>query len=223
MIREDVVPHVASVNVGLPRPAPWAGLGATGMDKAPAAGAVPVTSSGLRGDGVFDTVNHGGPDRAVSAYAREDLDHWAAQLGRSIGDGQFSENLTTVGIDQGQCLLGERWRIGDVVLEVASVRTPCNDFKTWMQRTGYDPSAWVKRFTREGRPGVYLRVLQEGLLRAGDTVAVVERPDHGITVATLFRALTVEPALLPSLLAVDGLAGHLQERIDAYMRPRARR
>lgn len=205
---------LASVNIGTPRPAPWAALGHTAMAKAPISVPVLATRNGLVGDGVADTVNHGGPDRALSAYSREDLDYWAIELGRTVRNGQFSENLTTRGMDLRACVVGERWRIGDAVLQVASVRTPCNDFKAWMGRTGYDNAAWVRRFVRALRPGPYLRVQSAGWLRVGDAVDVVERPGHGVTVETMFRALTVEPTLLPSLLAVEGLADHVADRIN---------
>ncbi len=105
-------------------------------------------------------------------------------LGHDIADGQFGENLTTVGIDVNEAELGERWRIGDtVVLEVASIRTPCNDFKAWLGLCGYDETAWVKRFAAECRPGPYLRVLSPGTIRAGDPIEVDSRARsrrHGV-------------------------------------------
>ena len=109
-----------------------------------------------------------------------------------IPDGLFGENLTTSGFDVNEAEVGERWRVGNAVLEVASVRIPCNDFKGWMGESGFDNTAWVKRFAANGRPGPYLRVLLDGVLAAGDTVEVVHRPDHGVTVSTMFRALTGE-------------------------------
>jgi len=83
----------------------------------------------LAGDKVFDVRNHGGPDMAVYAYAREDLDDWATQLGRPLSNGMFGENLTTEGADPNGALIGERWRIGaDLILEVSSPRIPCGTF-----------------------------------------------------------------------------------------------
>jgi len=194
-----------SVNVGTPLEAPWAGIGQTSIDKTPVPGPVAVGRLGVDGDQVSDTRHHGGPDQAVYAYAREELDWWGAELGEELRDGEFGENLTTVGIDVDGAELGERWRIGSVLLEVASVRTPCNDFKVWLGRNGHDNTGWVRRFARRGRPGAYLRVLQPGRLAAGDPVEVVHRPGHGLTASYLFRAVTTEPALLPRLLEVEGL------------------
>ncbi len=80
------------------------------------------------------------------------------------------------GIDVNEAEIGERWRIGDALLEVAAVRTPCNDFKNWMGRNGYDDTAWVRRFAQAARPGPYLRVLVEGSIGAGDPIGSCTGP-----------------------------------------------
>jgi len=210
------VPSVISVNVGRPREADWAGIGRTAMDKRPVTGPVAVRSLGVDGDQVGDTKHHGGVDQAVYAFAREDLDWWAGELGQEIRDGMFAENLTTQGIDVNAAEVGERWRIGTVELEVCSVRIPCNDFKNWMGLGGYDNQRWVKRFAEVGRPGPYLRVVTEGELAAGDELTVVHRPGHGVTVSTMFRALTTEAELLLDLLKVDGLVAQAREAAEKY-------
>lgn len=211
------MPQVVAVNVGRVRAAPWAGIGRTGMDKQSVPGTVRATRLGLVGDEVGDTKYHGGPDQAVYAFAREDLDWWEAELGREIRDGQFAENLTTRGIDVNEAEVGERWRVGTATLEVAMVRIPCNDFKSWQRLNGFEDRAWVKRFAAQQRPGPYLRVVQEGELRAGDDLAVVHQPGHGVTVSTMFRALTTERALLPELLRVDGLARVVRLEAESYV------
>lgn len=205
-----------SVNVGVVREAPYADLGRSAMDKQPVAGRVLARTLGLDGDAVGDVVSHGGVDQAVYAFAREDLDWWSAELGEEIRNGMFAENLTTEGIDVNAAEVGERWRIGSAVLEVASIRTPCNDFKNWMGLGGYDNRAWVKRFAQVGRPGPYLRVLVEGEVGAGDEIEVVHRPGHGVTVSTMFRALMTEPALLPELFKVEGLVEEARRTAERY-------
>jgi MOSC domain-containing protein YiiM len=217
---------VISVNVGPPAPKSWSGIGSA-IAKHQVTGEVAVERLGLDGDQVADTHHHGGVDQAVYAFAREDLDYWVEQLGAPIRDGQFGENLTTTGIDVNEAEIGERWRVGTVLLEVASVRIPCNNFKSWMGESGFDNAGWVKRFTAVGRPGPYLRVLEEGALAAGDEVVVEHRPGHGVTVTTMFRALTTNRSLLPRLLRVDGLVEEARRTAEAYVaergaRPRAR-
>jgi MOSC domain-containing protein YiiM len=205
---------VRSVNIGTPREAPWAEIGRTSIDKVAVSGPVAVGSLGLEGDQVSDTRHHGGRDQAVYAYSREELDWWSERLGDPLRDGEYGENLTTAGIDVDEAEVGERWRIGTVLLEVASVRTPCNDFKTWMGRGGHDNSAWVRRFAERSRPGAYLRVLDPGVLTAGDPIEVLHRPGHGVTISLMFRALTREPELLPRLLVVEGLAPKIRRRVE---------
>jgi MOSC domain-containing protein YiiM len=198
-----------SVNIGVPRTNPWKDTTLTGIDKRPVAGPVAVAAPGpkgtgavgLAGDRVYDVDHHGGDDQAVYAFAREELDAWAARLGRSLPDGVFGENLTTLGVDVDGALVGERWRVGtDLLLEVSCPRIPCGTFAGWMAEHG-----WTRTFTANARSGVYLRVLEPGEITAGDPVEVAHRPDHDVTVSLAFRALTREPDLLPRLLAAEAL------------------
>jgi MOSC domain-containing protein YiiM len=201
--------RLLSVNVGKPRDNPWKPLALTGIDKRPVTGPVLVTAPGpkgtgavgLAGDRVYDVKNHGGDDQAVYAYAREVLDDWQAQLGVPLGNGAFGENLTTECVAVDDALVGERWRIGDeVLLEVCCPRIPCGTFQGWLGRTG-----WIRRFTEAARPGAYLRVITPGRIQTGDPVVIEHRPDHDVTVAVTFRAITTEPELLPRLLVADAL------------------
>ncbi|WP_232323707.1 MOSC domain-containing protein [Catenuloplanes japonicus] len=182
----------------------------TGIDKRPTDAPVQVRApgdratglgSGVTGDEIFDRRHHGGDDQAVYAYAREDLDHWSAELSRDLPHGTFGENLTTRGIDVTGALIGERWRIGpDLLLEVSVPRIPCATFARWM-----DLPSWVKTFTQAALPGAYLRVLTPGTIRAGDEITITHRPTHDITIALAFRAMTLERALLPRLLDAPAL------------------
>jgi MOSC domain-containing protein YiiM len=199
-----------SVNLGRARPVPYTDQpeGLSGIDKRPVEGPVRVAApgpkgigaSGLAGDAVCDTRHHGGDDQAVYAMAREDLDDWERELGRPLRNGAFGENLTTAGLDVSGALIGERWRIGSpagpsVLLEVTCGRIPCRTFQGHMGE-----KEWVKRFTRKGAPGAYLRVIEPGEIRCGDPVDIVHRPGHGVTVALEFRAGTIDRSLLPRLL-----------------------
>jgi MOSC domain-containing protein YiiM len=207
--------RLLSVNVGQPRENPWKTMKLTGIDKRPVAGPVTVRAPrakgmgmvGLAGDRVYDVREHGGPDRAVYAYAREDLDFWAAQLGRPLPDGVFGENLTTEGAEVNGALIGERWRVGPtVVLEASGPRIPCGTFEGWLAQAG-----WIKRFALTGRPGTFFRVIEPGEIQAGDEIQIVHRPDHDVTVALTFRALLVEPELLPRLFAADALPRDIRD------------
>ncbi|WP_350278502.1 MOSC domain-containing protein [Kribbella sp. HUAS MG21] len=140
----------------------------TAIDKRPVTGAVEVGELGLVGDRQCDTRYHGGPDKALYAYAAEDAEWWAAALGREIPPGLFGENLTTRGLDVTGALIGERWRIGGILVEVRSPRTPCGNLSGRMEIKRFH-----QRFARSGRVGVYLKVLTTGSIQAGDPIEVV--------------------------------------------------
>lgn len=211
---------ILTVNLAVPQPNPDKEQLITGIDKRPTSEPVPVRApgpmhgglgSGLVGDTIGDQQFHGGDDQAVYAYAREDLDQWQARLDRPLANGSFGENLTTAGLAVNDALIGERWQIGDggPLLEVSRPRIPCRTFAVWLEIGG-----WVKTFTTQAVPGAYLRVVTPGTLRAGASIEVVSRPAHDVTVALVFRALTLEPELLPSLLPADALPDVLKERIQ---------
>ena len=166
--------------------------------------------SGVVGDSICDPRHHGGDDQAVYAYAREDLDAWQSQLDRELTNGMFGENITTSGVDVNNCLVGERWSIGSdgLILEATSPRIPCKTFSTWLGVPG-----WIKAFTAEARPGAYFRVIAPGTLRAGDRIEVLERPDHSVTIGTVFRALMLEPDLMPALAAAEALPEKIKQQV----------
>lgn len=209
--------RLLSVNVGLPESQPWAGfLRRTAIRKTPVAGPVGVRWLGLDGDDVADKKHHGGTHMAVYAFAQEDYDHWTAELGETVPPATFGENLTTIGIDVNDALVGEQWRVGTALLQVVGVRIPCNVFKSWMGVAGFDPRAWVRRFTEHARPGPYLRVLEEGVVEAGDPIVVEHRPDHEVSVSTMFRACTTDRRLMPLLADLEVVSPAVRAQAVEY-------
>lgn len=159
----------------------------SGIDKRPVDGPVRVEPLGLVGDSILDTDNHGGLEQAVYAYALEDQQWWADELGDElrwpITPGSFGENLTLSGVAVNDARAGERWAIGSVVLEVVDPRVPCSTFAGFI-----GIRQWVRRFALAERPGAYLRVVTPGELRAGDTVEVAPGPDDAPTIRERFTA-----------------------------------
>ncbi|MEV0457269.1 MOSC domain-containing protein [Catellatospora methionotrophica] len=210
--------RIMSVNLAVPERNPATGVGLTGIAKRPVDHLVtvrapgPMTTglhSGLVGDQIFDTAQHGGDDRAVYAYAREDYDWWQARLSRRLANGLFGENLTTEGVDVNGAVIGERWRVGPrLVLQPVFGRVPGITFQ---RRMGVP--RWTKTFARSLRPGACLRVLEQGEIWAGDPVTVEDRPSHGVTIARAFRAYAIEPELLPELIETEGLPAALRETL----------
>lgn len=153
----------------------------TAIDKRPVPRPVWFGELGAEGDRQCDTRHHGGPDKAVYAYASEDAAWWAEALGREIPPGYFGENITTTGLDVTGARIGERWRIGapgvGVLVEVRMPRTPCENLSAWIGEAGFH-----QRFAATGRVGAYLKVIEPGTVSAGDRIEVDHRPEHDLTI-----------------------------------------
>src|SRR4051794_16567785 len=172
--------------------------------KAPVARSVRVEGINVAGDLQADRRVHGGPNKAVYAYAREDADWWAGALDREIANGMFGENLTVEGVDVSGARIGERWRAGTVELEVCQPRLPCS--KLGLR---FGDLHMVKRFGQASRPGAYLRIVTEGELGAGDELTITHRPDHDVTVALVADAILVDESLLAKVVETPRLAEDL--------------
>jgi MOSC domain-containing protein YiiM len=173
------------MNVGEIREIEWRGeIVTTAIWKYPVTGRVALRGVNFEGDDQADRTVHGGPDKAVYSYAREDYEFWREELGVETPPGLFGENLTVEGLDLSSAMIGERWRVGSALLEVAQPRLPC--FKLGI-RMG-DPR-FPKRFLAASRMGAYLRVVHEGDVGAGDEVHVVLKPDDGVTLNDMVEAL----------------------------------
>ena len=184
-------PRVLSVNVGGVREVEWRGdVITTGIWKQPVTGRVAIRGVNLDGDDQADRTVHGGPDKAVYAYAREDYDYWRTHERVETPPGLFGENLTVEGLDLSAALVGERWSVGTTMLEVAQPRLPC--FKLGI-RMG-DPR-FPRKFQAARRMGAYLRIVEEGDVGAGDTITVVSRPAHEVSLRTMLSALDDDEAL----------------------------
>ena len=183
-------PRVLSVNVGAPMPDPGGAERVSGIDKRPVSnievfvpGPAYGDGSGVVADTVGDSAHHGGAQKAVYAFAREELDVWAEELGRELANGSFGENLTTVGIDLEGLLINQPVAVGTAVLEVSVPRKPCRTFAGWMGVPG-----WIRSFAARGRTGCYFRVVQPGTISVGDGITLLDPPDHDITMADALAA-----------------------------------
>ncbi|MFN4206544.1 MAG: MOSC domain-containing protein [Agrobacterium albertimagni] len=138
----------------------------TGINKLAIQGPIMVDAEGLVGDAILNRKHHGGVDQAVCIEGSIDLDWWQAELDRDLPYGTFGENLVIEGLENAMLAAGDRLAIGEVLLEVTSARMPCATFAAKMD----DPTI-VKRYARAARPGAYTRVLQGGMVEAGQAVA----------------------------------------------------
>ena len=201
------VATVLSVNVGRAREFDFNGRPAkSAIWKSPVAGRIAARGVNLEGDDQADRKAHGGPDKAIYAYAVEDTRWWKEKLGRSLQYGEFGENLTTEGVAVNDALVGERWAIGTAVFEVSEPRIPC-----WRLGVRMNDQGFVRRFTEALRPGTYLRIIVEGAVGAGDEIRILERPDHDMTIRDIFRIYTRDRGEVERLLAIPRMSESWRE------------
>jgi MOSC domain-containing protein YiiM len=154
----------------------------SGIYKLPVEQPVQITADGLKGDTICDKKNHGGPDQAVYVYGTTDYDWWSTELGRDLQPGMFGENLTITDLESESYFIGDRLRVGPVVLEVTAPRIPCVTFATKMGMPD-----WVKHFRDGERPGLYCRVIVAGPVQVGDSVSLETDNRSDVSVLELYR------------------------------------
>jgi MOSC domain-containing protein YiiM len=177
--------RVVSVNTGVAEPILIGCRRAeSGINKQPRTGAVQVGRLGLEGDVQVSRKHHGGPDQAVYLYGADDYAWWASELGRDLDHGFFGENLTVDSLG-GNSRIGDRLRIGGVLLEVTAPRVPCATLEARVGVRGF-----VKRFAAAERVGAYARVLEVGSLQAGDTVDFEPAPVGSPSLVSVLRVYT---------------------------------
>jgi MOSC domain-containing protein YiiM/ferredoxin-NADP reductase len=172
--------RLLAVNVGLPRDIQWRGRTVhTGIWKEPVQGRRRVERLNVEGDGQGDLGGHGGEQRAVFVYQVESYRYWEERLGRGdLTHGQFGENFTVEGLPDDEVRIGDRYRIGTALFEVTQPRTTCYRIGIRM-----DEPQMAALLTSSGRPGFYLRVLEEGEVGAGDAILPIAPGPERMTVA----------------------------------------
>lgn len=210
--------RIVSVNVGVPRTVEWQGRRVrSAIWKEPVDGPIDVRGVNLAGDDQADRRVHGGTHKAVYAYGAEDYRWWSEKLGIELGPGTFGENLTVEGYDLRAAQVGERWRVGTCLLEVSEPRSPC--YKLGMRMGTAD---FVELFGVVGRYGTYLRIVEEGVVTAGDALEVVSRPDQPLTVNELADAQhTDDVDLLQRVAAHPAVADRWAESARRQLRRRS--
>ena len=158
----------------------------TGIFKSPVSAPVFASFSNLAGDKQADLSVHGGRDKAIYVYSHNYYPGWAETLDRSgLESSQFGENLTITGGQDADVVIGDQYRIGAARVIVTQPRIPC--FKLGI-RLG--DMRVPNMFWNRGELGFYLRVEEEGEMSPGDDFALLARPDHQITVRSLWEIVT---------------------------------
>ncbi|MEI2301863.1 MOSC domain-containing protein [Ensifer sp. MJa1] len=176
----------------------------SGIDKRPACGAVYLGATGFAGDHQGDVKRHGGIDKAVHHYPLDHYHAWAQDIG-SVPPlempGAFGENLSTVGLTENDIAVGDRFRLGQALLEVSQGRQPC-----WKLNRRFGLPDMARRVQQSGRTGWYYRVIEAGFVSAGDRLQLLDRPAAEWTIGRLWHYLYVDTLNREALSQIANLA-----------------
>lgn len=211
--------QLISVNVAKPQLLAGTARGdvMSSIHKRPVQGPVMVRRLNVDGDAQGDLTVHGGPDAAVYVYAFEDYAFWTEQLKREPASfGWFGENLTVQGASSDVMCFGDVWRVGGALLQVTEPRSPCYklDHKMGIRY-------FAARFRRSGRVGFYNRVLEEGIVQAGDEATLVDAHPARISIRLISdvrHAKDVSREDVERVLEVDELPAAQRRYVERRMR-----
>jgi MOSC domain-containing protein YiiM len=163
--------RVASLQTGTPAPMPWRGRTTrSAIFKRPVDGPLRLGAGGFEGDEQADLTVHGGPDKAACAYPVEHVPRWERLLGSELPRGAFGENLSVEGLLENDVHVGDVFTVGTATVQVSQPRGPCFKLAARWQRRDLPA-----RMASERISGWYFRVLEEGVVRAGDELRLIDR------------------------------------------------
>ncbi len=207
---------LVSVNVGQKRVSAFKGKEAvSGIFKTSVRDGVEIGPQGVAGDEVADLVNHGGPDKAVCVYSRVHYPHWESVLGQNMGYGAFGENFTVDRIREEDVCIGDEFEAGQVRVQISQPRVPC-----WKLAMKWGLDRLPELAAKSGKTGFYFRVLEPGIVRAGDVLKRVSRHEAGITVAEANRVMHRDKDDAAGIRALLDLRGVLA---DSWVAPLEKR
>jgi MOSC domain-containing protein YiiM len=205
-------PRLVSVQTGRPRTVAAADPWITSIFKTPVEGRVRLRPMNLDGDEQADLTVHGGVDKAICVYSADHYAAWQHELDLpAFGPGAFGENFTVTGLSEGDVSIGDRWTVGDAVVEVSQPRSPC-----WKIGRRWERLDLPKRVIESRRTGWYLRVVGEGAVEAGQAIVVASRPHPRWTISRVndlayAPADEVDAGEIASLAAADRLSRSWRE------------
>lgn len=185
----------------------------TGYFKHPVSGPVMLHSLALDGDEQADLRVHGGRDKALYAYPFDSYEAWRKFKPQyDFQPGAFGENLCMSSLDEKEICLGDTFELGEAVIQVTQPRFSC--FKLGIK---FNDQAMVHEFNRFGRPGVYFRVLREGLIAVGDEMKLVKREAVLVPVQEIFEMEALDPVRIEEILQVESLNERMRDKYQSFL------
>lgn len=208
---------VIATNIGTPRTFTWNGAEEqTGIFKYPTTEGLFLTKNDVKGDTVIDRVHHGGTNKACYLFSADYYPYWKEQYPNHDWDwGMFGENLTVSGMDESQIRVGNVYKIGDATVQVSQPREPC--YKLGIR---FGTQAILKQFIAHNHPGTYLKILEEGRVKAGALVELIETSKNSLTVQQFYELMFQKEKprhMLHLFMSNDSVPQYKKDRFLKYL------
>ena len=151
----------------------------TSIFKEPKNDELSVTKNGLEGDRQADLLAHGGIDKAIYAYSYKHYEYWGNFLRKDFSEeyGLVGENLTIDDFDEKNIFIGDEFRISSAILKVTQPRIPCYKISIKMNEKNF-----MKYFIEHNYLGIYMKVINDGIIKKGDEIELTYREPNSMTV-----------------------------------------
>lgn len=209
--------QIISTNIAKPTTFIWNGKEeTTGIYKKPTSQPIYLGKEDVRDDEVSDRKHHGGIFKACYLFSADHYDYWKhlyPKLGWTYG--MLGENLTISGLDETQINIGDIYKIGNALVKITQPREPCYKFGVKFGSQGV-----LKQFIAHGRPGTYVSVLEEGTVKIGDNVTLIESAKNSLTITQYFELLFAKDKnqeLLKLAIQNEAIPISKREKLKAYL------
>jgi len=203
--------QIISTNIAKPTTILWRGKNVTtGIYKTPTNQPIYLGKKQVKDDEVSDRKHHAGFYKACYLFSADNYPYWKSLYPDLDWNwGMFGENLTVSGLDETKICIGDIYKIGNALIQITQPREPC--FKFGIK---FGTQHVLKQFIAHGRPGTYVRVLEEGYVKTGDYLDLVEKANNSITTAQFFELLFAKQKNIQHLkLVLENEALPLKKRI----------
>ena len=209
--------QIISTNIANPKTILWRGQHVkTGIYKTPTTKPIYLGKENVREDEVSDRKVHGGEYKACYLFSAENYPYWKNLYPNLDWDwGMLGENLTVSGLNETKIYIGDIYKIGTALVQITQPREPCYKFGV-----KFGTQKVLKQFIQHGRPGTYVRVLEEGLVKTGDSFMLVEQAKNSITTTQFFELLFAKQKNLKHLKLVlknEALPKKKREKLKSFL------
>ena len=207
---------VISTNIGSPVTFEWNGeKEQTGIFKYPTSKGLFLRQNDVKDDTIIDRVHHGGINKACYLFSSDYYSYWKKLYPNLSWDwGMFGENLTIEGLDEFKVRVGDIYRIGEALVQVSQPREPC--YKLGIR---FGTQKILKEFIAHNHPGTYVKILEEGTVKTGDGVVLIERSSNSLTVQQFYELMFLKEKpqeLLSLFMTNESVPQYKKDRFKKY-------